>query len=62
MNIRFGMPEILVIFSMLLYQSSQTFSIIAFIMGVLASVVVYAINFKDEEKEKGIRIVRNDEV
>ena len=51
MQVKLGMPEILVIFSLLMYSQSFTFSIIAFCLGVFSRVAAYLVDYGQETKK-----------
>ena len=46
-NINIGMPEFLLIFSLGMYQNSQSIAITAFCLAIFASVCKYAMTQKD---------------
>lgn len=51
MQVKLGMPEILVIFSLLMYSQSFTFSIIAFCLGIFSRIGSYLIQYGKEMKQ-----------
>jgi len=53
-QINFGMPELLVVFSFLMFPMSKWFAITAFVLGVLGKFASIAmeLNNKDEESKK----------
>ena len=51
MQVKLGMPEILVIFSLLMYPQSFVFSITAFCLGVFSRVGSYLIEYGSEMKK-----------
>lgn len=51
MNIKIGMPEILVIFSLMIYTHSYTFSCIAFVLGVLARIIQHLMDYSEKLKK-----------
>jgi len=51
-NINIGMPEFLLIFSLGMYQNSQTIAITAFCLAVFASVCKFAMTQKDSIDEQ----------
>ena len=51
MNIKIGMPEILVIFSLMIYTHSYTFSSIAFVLGIFARIIQYLIDYSEKLKK-----------
>jgi len=51
MNIKIGMPEILVIFSLMIYTHSYTFSSIAFVLGILARIIQYLMDYSEKLKK-----------
>ena len=53
MDIKIGMPEILVVFAFVIYSQSFTFSAIAFCLGLLGRIFSYVLNYSIEmEKAK----------
>ena len=51
MNIKFSMPELLVVAAVFLYSQSFWFSIIAFCLGVVARFMEYILNWSLEQKK-----------
>tara|TARA_Y100001970_G_C14043592_1_gene755121 strand:- start:154 stop:381 length:228 start_codon:yes stop_codon:yes gene_type:complete len=51
MNIKFSMPELLVLFSLVMYSQSFTFSIISFCLGLLGRIMVYIMDYSAELKK-----------
>lgn len=51
MQLKLGMPEILVIFSLFMYPQSFVFSVIAFCLGVFSRVGSYLIDYGKEMKK-----------
>ena len=51
MNITFGMPEILVITSVITYPQSLVLSALFFIMGIFGRLSAYGVEIKKTEKE-----------
>ena len=51
MQVKLGMPEILVIFSLLMFSQSFSFSIIAFCLGVFSRVGSYLVEYGQELKK-----------
>ena len=51
-NINIGMPEFLLIFSLGIYNDSQTFSMVAFCIAILASVSKFAMQNKDSIEDR----------
>ena len=51
MQVKLGMPEILVIFSLLMYSQSFTFSVIAFCLGLFSRLGTYLIDYGKEMKK-----------
>lgn len=51
MQVKLSMPEILVIFSLLMYSQSFTFSIIAFCLGLFSRLGTYLIDYGKEMKK-----------
>ena len=50
-NIKFGMPELLVVVALFLYSQSFWFSIISFSLGVVARFMEYIMNWSLEQKK-----------
>ena len=50
MQVKLGMPEILVIFSLVMYSQSFTFSVIAFCLGLISRLGTYLIDYGTEAK------------
>jgi len=51
MNIKFSMPELLVLFSLMMYSQSFSFSVAAFTLGLLGRVLVYLVDYSVEIKK-----------
>ena len=51
MDIKFGMPEILVIFALVIYSQSFTFAVTSFVLGLLGRIFVYIINFHEKQTQ-----------
>ena len=51
MDIKIGMPEILVVFAFAIYSQSFTFSAIAFCLGLLGRIFSYLVNYSVEMKK-----------
>jgi len=51
MQVKLGMPEVLVIFSLLMFSQSFSFSIIAFCLGVFSRVGSYLVEYGQELKK-----------
>ena len=51
MKVKFEMPEILVLFSLVMYSQSFTFSIIAFCLGLFSRLGSYLIEYGQEMKK-----------
>ena len=51
-NINIGMPEFLLIFSLGMYQNSQTIAITAFFLAIVASVCKFAMSNKDSLEQR----------
>ena len=51
MDIKIGMPEILVVFAFVIYPQSFTFSAIAFCLGLLGRIFSYVMNYSIEMKK-----------
>ena len=45
MNINIGMPEILVVFALVMYSQNFWFAVIAFSLGLLARIVTYLMDY-----------------
>ena len=51
MDIKIGMPEILVLFALVIYSQSFTFSATAFCLGLLGRIFSYIMNYSLEMKK-----------
>lgn len=51
MDIKIGMPEILVVFAFVIYSQSFTFSAIAFCLGLLGRILSYSLEYSIEMKK-----------
>lgn len=51
MNIKISMPEILIIFSLMIYPLSVHFSILAFALGLMARITDYLMNYSEKLKK-----------
>ena len=51
MQVKLGMPEILVLFSLVMYSQSYSFSLIAFLLGLSGRIVDYLMNYSVEMKK-----------
>ena len=51
MDIKIGMPEILVVFAFAIYSQSFTFSAIAFCLGLLGRICAYILEYSIEMKK-----------
>lgn len=51
MNIKFSMPELLVLFSLLMYSQSFWFAVISFNLGLLARIIDYIMDYSAELKK-----------
>jgi len=51
MDIKIGMPEILVVFALVIYSQSFTFAATAFCLGLLGRVFSYVMNYSIEMKK-----------
>ena len=51
MDIKIGMPEILVVFALVIYSQSFTFAVTAFCLGLLGRVFSYVMNYSIEMKK-----------
>lgn len=51
MDIKIGMPEILVLFALVIYSQSFTFSATAFCLGLLGRIFSYVMNYSIEMKK-----------
>ena len=51
MNIKIGMPEILIIFSWMMFPLSVPFSILAFALGLIARITDYLMNYSEKLKK-----------
>ena len=51
MQVKLGMPEILVLFSLVMYSQSYTFSIMAFCLGLFSRLGTYLVDYGTEVKK-----------
>ena len=51
MNIKLGMPELLIIFSLVMYSQSFYFSIVSFCLGIFARFFSYVLDYSTELKK-----------
>lgn len=51
MKLKIGMPEVLVLFSLFMFEMSFWFSIVSFSLGVLGRIVEYITNYSIEMKK-----------
>ena len=51
MKIKIAMPEILVLFSLLIYPQSFTFSIVAFVLGLTGRILSYVMDFHEKQTQ-----------
>ena len=51
MNIKFSMPELLVLFSLFMYSQSFTFAVTAFSLGIFGRIIVYLMDYSTEMKK-----------
>ena len=51
MTLKIGMPEVLVLFSLFMFEMSFWFSIVSFSLGVLGRIVEYITNYSIEMKK-----------
>ena len=51
MDIKIGMPEILVVFAFVIYSQSFTFSAIAFCLGLVGRIFSYVLDYSLEMKK-----------
>lgn len=51
MKIKIAMPEILVLFSLLMYPQSFTFSIVAFVLGLTGRIFSYVMDFHEKQTQ-----------
>jgi len=51
MNVKLGMPEILILFALFIYSQSFTFSIISFVLGISGRLVTYIMDYSSEMKK-----------
>jgi hypothetical protein len=51
MNIKFSMPELLVLFSLVMYSQSFTFSVLAFCLGLAGRIIIYLLDYAVEQKK-----------
>tara|TARA_B100000131_G_C17846505_1_gene504032 strand:+ start:416 stop:613 length:198 start_codon:yes stop_codon:yes gene_type:complete len=60
MNITFGAPELLVIFSYAMYSQSQAFAVVAFTLAILGKIVSYAVDTsQSKDQDKAAEIITN---
>ena len=61
MKITISMPEILIIFSLFMFQYSWSFSVIAFCLGTIARFAAYAndLNMKKEQQKETEEAIEN---
>tara|TARA_Y100000593_G_scaffold50967_1_gene95784 strand:+ start:6387 stop:6620 length:234 start_codon:yes stop_codon:yes gene_type:complete len=51
MNIKFSMPELLILFSLFMYPQSFTFAVAAFCFGLLGRIIDYLMEYSVEMKK-----------
>ena len=51
MDIKLGMPEVLVVFALIIYPQSFTFASVAFCLGLLGRTMSYVMNYSIEMKK-----------
>ena len=51
MNLKFGMPELLVLFALFMYSQSFWFSVVSFCLGLLGRIVQYLMDYNAEIKK-----------
>ena len=51
MNVKIGMPEILVVFSLVMYSQSFAFAITAFVLGLFARIIDYTMEYSEKIKQ-----------
>ena len=58
MKITFGMPEVLILFSLFIYQHSFWFSITSFVVGILGRLMAVCLDWQNQQETKIGVIVR----
>tara|TARA_B100001057_G_C22754462_1_gene913106 strand:- start:552 stop:785 length:234 start_codon:yes stop_codon:yes gene_type:complete len=51
MNLKFGMPELLVLFALFMYSQSFWFSVVSFCLGLLGRIIQYLMDYNSELKK-----------
>ena len=51
MNLKFGMPELLVLFALFMYSQSLWFSVVSFGLGLLGRIMQYLMDYNAELKK-----------
>ena len=51
MKLKFGMPELLVLFALFMYSQSFWFSVISFCLGLFARIIQYLMDYSAELKK-----------
>ena len=51
MQVKLGMPEVLVVFSLMMFSQSFNFSVIAFCLGIFSRLCTYLIDYGTEIKK-----------
>ncbi len=51
MDIKIGMPEVLVLFALVIYPQSFTFATVSFCLGILGRLFSYVMNYSIEMKK-----------
>ena len=51
MNLKFGMPELLVLFALFMYSQSFWFSVVSFCLGLLGRIAQYLMDYSAELKK-----------
>lgn len=62
MNLKIGMPEILVLFSLFMYGQSFTFAVIAFCLGMSGRICAYLMDYSTEMKKAEVLNQSADEI
>ena len=51
MNLKFGMPEVLVLFALFMFSQSFWFSVVSFCLGLLGRIIQYLMDYNTEIKK-----------
>lgn len=61
MKITFGMPEILIILSVIIYSSHSYLSIIIFLLGIISRFIAYVVSINSKSQSNFNQKVKADE-